>query len=214
MLRVSLLRSCLVEMISLFSVLGLQENASDTDVGAAYASLCIQLEPANFKEGTTTAASQAAKCLAAIANAHKILTTPELRKLYSEQRTEFIKGESREETRPRLGQLCVASGMISMEQLRDAVEEQIKTSMPLGEVLQSKKYISQAELDGLLLGQEMIDIPSAVTDPFAIRLISLGLLTEDMGLIAQMEHRAQAIPVADIVTRHGWVDSAVRKIIR
>jgi hypothetical protein len=104
--------------------------------------------------------------------------------------------------------------MISMEQLTEAVESQIKSGMPLGEVLQEKRFISAAELDGLLLGQEIIDVPSAVTEPTAVRLISLGLLTEDMGLIAQMEHRSQAVPLSDVVVRHNWVDPKILKIIR
>jgi hypothetical protein len=34
-----------------------------------------------------------------------------------------------------------------------------------------------------------------------------------MGLIAQMEHRAQAIPIPDIVARHGWVDAEILKLV-
>lgn len=199
-------------MISLYSVLGLEENAPAADVTAAHARLVEALKTAAFAKGTA-AFDQSAKCLQAIENAFQTLTTPELRRLYSEQRQEYLKGEKRGDTRPRLGQLCVASGMISMEQLREAVDAQVKNGMPLGEVLQDKKFISQAELDGLLLGQEMIDVPCAVTDPAAVRLISLGLLTEDMGLIAQMEHRAQAIPINDIVARHGWVEAEILKLV-
>ncbi len=199
-------------MISLYSVMGLEENAPSADVTAAHKRLVEALKSTSFEKGTP-AAEQIAKCLQAIENAFQTLTTPELRRLYAEQRQEYLKGEKRGDTRPRLGQLCVASGMISMEQLREAVDSQVKNGLPLGEVLQEKKFISQAELDGLLLGQEMIDVPCAVTDPSAVRLISLGLLTEDMGLIAQMEHRAQAIPIKDIVARHGWVDGEILKLV-
>jgi len=199
-------------LISLYSVLGLEENAPSAEVTAAHKRLVEALKSSTFAKGTP-AAEQASKCLQSIENAYNTLTTPELRRLYSEQRQEYLKGEKRGDTRPRLGQLCVASGMISMEQLREAVDSQVKNGLPLGEVLQDKKFISQAELDGLLLGQEMIDVPCAVTDPAAVRLISLGLLTEDMGLIAQMEHRAQAIPITDIVARHGWVDGEILKLV-
>lgn len=200
-------------MISLFSVLGLQENAPATEVEAAYKLLLSELTSSKFVKGTN-ADEQAQKCLAAVEKAHDTLVNPALRAQFIEERSEYLKGEKRGDTRPRLGQLCVASGMISMNQLREAVQEQVKTGMPLGEVLQDKRFISAAELDGLLLGQEMIDVPSAVTEPMAVRLISLGLLSEDMGLIAQMEHRAQARSIADIVTRHQWVDPQVLKVIR
>ncbi len=200
-------------MISLFSVLGLQENAALDDVEAAYKSLCAELKAPGIEQGTK-AHDQAKICLQAIEKAHSTLTSSALRAKYTEQRSEYLKGEKRGDTRPRIGQLCVASGMISMEQLTEAVESQIKSGMPLGEVLQEKRFISAAELDGLLLGQEIIDVPSAVTEPTAVRLISLGLLTEDMGLIAQMEHRSQAVPLSDVVVRHNWVDPKILKIIR
>ncbi|HEY9777083.1 MAG TPA: hypothetical protein V6C81_25175 [Planktothrix sp.] len=199
-------------MISLYSVLGLEENSASTEVETAHARLVQAFKSAQFSEGTT-AHEQAGKCVRSIENAFQTLKTPELRRLYVEQRSEYLKGEKRGDTRPRLGQLCVASGMISMEQLREAVEEQIKNGMQLGEVLIQKKFISAAQLDGLLLGQEMIDVPSAVTEPTAVKLISLGLLTEDMGLIAQMEHRSLVLPIADIVARHGWVERDVLKIL-
>jgi len=200
-------------MISLFSVLGLQENAALDDVEAAYKTLSAELKAPGIEPGTK-AHEQANICLLAIEKAHSTLISSELRAKYTEQRSEYLKGEKRGDTRPRIGQLCVASGMISMEQLSEAVEAQIKSGMPLGEVLQEKRFISAAELDGLLLGQEIIDVPSAVTEPTAVRLISLGLLTEDMGLIAQMEHRSQAVPLSDVVVRHNWVDPKILKIVR
>jgi hypothetical protein len=199
-------------MISLYSVLGVQESASDVEIESAYSSLSQDLRACGLSKGSR-GYDQAQKCLEAVEKAHKTLITPKLRKLYSEQRTEYLKSEKIGDTRPRLGQLCVASGMISMDQLREAVDEQVKSGMPLGEVLQGKKFISAAELDGLLLGQQMIDIPSAVAEPMAVRLISLGLISEDMGLIAQMEHRAQALPISVIVARHGWIEPEILAII-
>ena len=178
---------------------------------AAYKTLSAELKAPGIEPGTK-AHEQANICLLAIEKAHSTLISSELRAKYTEQRSEYLKGEKRGDTRPRIGQLCVASGMISMEQLSEAVEAQIKSGMPLGEVLQEKRFISAAELDGLLLGQEIIDVPSAVTEPTAVRLISLGLLTEDMGLIAQMEHRSQAVPLSDVVVRHNWVIQRYSKL--
>jgi hypothetical protein len=199
-------------MISLYSVLGLQEDAPKEAVDDAHLSLSAALEPGNFPDGSV-ARKQAERCLKAIENAYNTLSKPDLAKLYHDQREEYVKGEKKGDTRPRLGQLCVASGMITMDQLREAVDEQLKTGLPLGEVLQELHFISQAQLEGLLLGQEMIDVPSAVTDPIAVRLISLTLLSEDMALIAQMEKRAQGVTINEIVGRHGWIAPEVLDIV-
>lgn len=198
-------------MISLYSVLGLEEGASTTQIEAAYKKLLAALAPDKFKAGA--ARTQSEKAQVAIDKAHATLIQPELRKLYEQQRAEYLKGEKQGDSRPRLGQLCVASGMISMDQLKEAVDTQVKTGMPLGEVLQDKQFISQAELDGLLLGQEMIDAPSAVTDPLGVRLSSLGLVSDDMVLIVQMEKRTQDKTSEELFVRHGWVDGEVLKAL-
>lgn len=196
-------------MISLYAVLGLDEGASTNQIEAAYKRLLEALSPDKLKAGA--AKTQAEKAQVAIDKAHATLIQPELRQLYEQQRSEYLKGEKQGDSRPRLGQLCVASGMISMDQLKEAVDNQVKTGMPLGEVLQEKQFISQAELDGLLLGQEMIDAPSAVSDPLGIRLVSLGLVSEDMVLIVQMEKRTQGKSTDELFVRHGWVDADVLK---
>ncbi len=198
-------------MISLYAVLGLEESAPTAQVEAAYKRLLQVLSPDKFKAGP--ARTQAEKAQLAIDKAHATLIQPELRQLYEQQRLEYLKGEKQGDSRPRLGQLCVASGMISMDQLKEAVNAQVKTGMPLGEVLQEKQFISQAELDGLLLGQEMIDAPSAVTDPLGMRLVSLALVSEDMVLIVQMEKRTQGKSTDELFVRHGWIDAEVLKAL-
>jgi len=198
-------------LISLYAVLGLEESAPTPEVEAAYKRLLQVLSPDKFKPGP--ARMQAEKAQVAIDKAHATLIQPELRQLYEQQRQEYLKGEKQGDSRPRLGQLCVASGMISMDQLKEAVDAQVKTGMPLGEVLQDKQFISQAELDGLLLGQEMIDAPSAVTDPLGMRLVSLSLVSEDMVLIVQMEKRTQGKSTDELFVRHGWIDAEVLKAL-
>jgi len=76
-------------------------------------------------------------------------------------------------------------------------------------VLQSKHFISQAELDGLLLGQQMIDVPSGCVDPVGQRLILLGLVSEDMVFVTQMEQKALGDSIGDLLVRRGWVDRQV-----
>lgn len=198
-------------LISLYAVLGLDEGAPQSEIEAAHVRLKEALDPEKFKVGFSR--SQAEKARASIDKAYGTLKKEELRELYEQQRAEYLKGEKQGDSRPRLGQLCVASGMISMGQLKEAVDTQVKSGLPLGEVLQAKQFISQAELDGLLLGQEMIDAPSAVTDPLGIRLVSLGLVSDDMVLIVQMEKRTQGRTMEELFIRHGWVDADVLKAI-
>jgi predicted nuclease with TOPRIM domain len=194
-------------LISLYTVLGLRENASDEEIEAAYRKLKTNLDSQSIQMDERLR-EQAEKCLQSIENAHQILNDVEQRRSYLRQKESDRVAEITE-THPRLGQLCVASGMITIDQLTEAVKSQLTSGLQLGEVLQQKQFISQAELDGLLLGQQMIDTPSAVTEPEAARLISLGLITEDMGLIVQMLARTQGTSTRELVARQSWVDKLV-----
>jgi hypothetical protein len=194
----------------LFLSLGLPETTTVEAVKSAYKALMEALEEKHFVK-KSAASKQAAKCRKALEALYKRASANG----FSPQADEDVLAADGpgKQMKPRLGQLCVASGMISMEQLQEAVEAQVNEHLPLGEILQAKRFISQAELDGLLLGQEIIDVPSACTDPFGKRLILLELATEEMILIAQMEQKAMGASVGELVARHGWVAPEVLRAL-
>lgn len=184
--------------ISPFAILGVDENAPIADAEAAFDRLTSSLNELKDDEVNGDSARKAlAKISAAISQIKN-----------SSPRLSTGSGTESEHsfTHPRLGQICVASGLISMDQLSEAVEEQIATGMPLGEVLQDKQFLSPIQLEGLLLGQEMIDIPSQCTDPDGRRLVALDVVSEDMVLIAQMEQKSLNQSIIALLERRGWVN--------
>ncbi len=193
-------------MSSAYAVLGLSGGESREEVDEAYKQLKEALSAETMKTDGRRQ-EQAGKCLLAIEAAYAALTNPDT--TMSEVKAPPEVTPDLRATHPRLGQLCAASGMITMDQLREAVEAQANLNLQLGEILQQKQFISQSQLDGLLLGQQMIDMPSAVVDAEALRLVSLGLITEDVGLLVQMEKRSLGASIKELVIRHGWVDAAV-----
>jgi len=100
-----------------------------------------------------------------------------------------------------------------MQQLEEAVQEQLKNGLPLGEVLENKQFLSRAELEGLLLGQGLIDVDGERNDPLAQRLIALNLATLDMVLIAQMELKWQEVTLTEVFVRHGWLSEEVAEAL-
>ncbi len=193
-------------MYNPYLVLGLPENASDLDIEKAYSSLSWRMAPDSFPEGS--ARVQARKCLKVIDAAHAVLKdNKELLSHYLEQCTKAAEAVS---MHPRLGQMCVASGMISMEQLDEAVQEQLKSGFPLGEILEDKQFLSHQQLEGLLMGQDLIDVEGEANDPLAQRLIALNLATIDMILIAQMEMKwNRQVSLNEVCVRHGWIAKEV-----
>lgn len=194
-------------MYSPYLVLDLKEGASDSDIEKSYRSLCQRLSPSSFK--TDAGKEQANKCLRAIGEAFDAL-----KNRHSDHNKIDSSGSSTDEsTHPRLGQMCVATGIISMQQLEEAVQEQLKSGLPLGEVLENKQFLSRAELEGLLLGQGLIDVDGEKKDPVAQRLIALNLATLDMVLIAQMELKWQEVTLKDVFIRHGWLSEEVAEAL-
>lgn len=197
-------------MISLYTVFGLEENSPESELDDAYAVMKARLNSLlnTIAENEPITEFQAKKVLRSLENAYSTLKNPDLKRIYQGQRDSFDEKEITD-THPRLGQLCVTSGIITMDQLKEAVDAQVKSGMALGEVLQDMQFITQAELDGLLLGQQMIDAPSGVSDPIAERLVALNLISEDMALIAQIEGKSTGRSLKEIMRRHAWIDSAV-----
>jgi hypothetical protein len=188
-------------MYTPYQVLGIPEGTEPAEIDKAYKSLSTRLAPESFQEGP--ARDQAAKCVTAIDEAYRSLTSGGSAE---SARSSHQSARSNETTHPRLGQMCVATGIISMEQLEEAVQEQIRTGLPLGEVLEDKQFLSRVQLEGLLLGQGLIDVDGERNDPIAQRLIALNLATLDMVLIAQMEMKWQEnASLVDAFIRHGWL---------
>jgi type II secretory ATPase GspE/PulE/Tfp pilus assembly ATPase PilB-like protein len=73
-----------------------------------------------------------------------------------------------------IGQLLIAKGVISEDQLRIAAQEQSKSPQPLGRLLVRLGFLSEATIRDVLsenLGQESVELSTVIIDPAAISLI-------------------------------------------
>ena len=76
--------------------------------------------------------------------------------------------------RRRIGQILIAQGVISEDQLRIALLEQMKTNQPVGRLLVTLGFVSEAALRDALaesLGHESIDLANSLVDADALRLV-------------------------------------------
>ncbi|UCV08774.1 GspE/PulE family protein [Dechloromonas denitrificans] len=81
-------------------------------------------------------------------------------------------------TRRPLGQILIAEGILSEDQLRIALLEQMKQNQPIGKLLVSLGFVSEATLRQALsesLGKQSIDLTHAVIDPQALKLVPRDL---------------------------------------
>jgi len=73
-----------------------------------------------------------------------------------------------------LGQILISEGILSEDQLRIALLEQMKSNQPIGKLLVSLGFVSEATLRDALsesLGTQSIDLSRAVIDPQALKLV-------------------------------------------
>jgi type II secretory ATPase GspE/PulE/Tfp pilus assembly ATPase PilB-like protein len=73
-----------------------------------------------------------------------------------------------------IGQLLIAKGVISEDQLRIATQEQAKSPQPLGRLLVRLGFLSEATIRDVLsenLGQESVDLANVIVDSAAVSMI-------------------------------------------
>lgn len=107
----------------------------------------------------------------------------------------------REEPPPKqrrpLGQILVSSGLLSEDQLRIALHEQLKLNQPIGRLLVALGFVPESALRQALsekLGAQGIDLSHAVIDPQAIKLLAHDLAKRHRVLpLAYDEQRRQLL---------------------
>ena len=80
--------------------------------------------------------------------------------------------------RKPLGQVLIAQGVISEDQLRIALLEQSKSNLPIGRLLVVLGFVSEATLREALsqtLGKQSVDVANAIIDPQALKLVPRDL---------------------------------------
>src|SRR5688500_15916959 len=73
-----------------------------------------------------------------------------------------------------LGQILISQGILTEDQLRIALLEQLKSRQPVGKLLVQLGFVSEATLRDALsekLGLKSVDLSQIVVDPAAIRLV-------------------------------------------
>ena len=103
----------------------------------------------------------------------------------------------------QLGQVLIAKGILSEDQLRIALLEQMKSNQPVGKLLVSLGFVSEATLRDALsesLGKESIDLSNAIVDPSALALVPRELAKRHhlLPLDYDAEHQRLTVALADV----------------
>ncbi|MDE2441805.1 MAG: Flp pilus assembly complex ATPase component TadA [Betaproteobacteria bacterium] len=102
-----------------------------------------------------------------------------------------------------LGQILISEGILSEDQLRIALLEQMKLNQPIGKLLVSLGFVTEATLRQALsesLGKQSIDLRNAVVDPQALKLVPRDLAKRHhlLPLDYDQQNRRLALAISDI----------------
>ncbi len=103
----------------------------------------------------------------------------------------------------QLGQILIAKGILSEDQLRIALLEQMKSNQPVGKLLVSLGFVTEATLREALsesLGKQSIDLSRAIIDPAALKLVPRDLAKRHrlLPLDFDGDRRRLTVAIADI----------------
>src|SRR5574343_178101 len=102
-----------------------------------------------------------------------------------------------------LGQILISEGILSEDQLRIALLEQMKCNQPIGKLLVSLGFVTEATLRQALsesLGKQSIDLRNAVVDPQSLKLVPRELAKRHhlLPLDYETSSRRLTLALADI----------------
>jgi general secretion pathway protein E/type IV pilus assembly protein PilB len=98
-----------------------------------------------------------------------------------------------------IGQILIAQGIISEDQLRIALLEQMTSNQPVGKLLVSLGFVSEATLRDALgesLGHNSIDLANSIVDPEALKLVPRELAKRHMLLALSYSRNLQQLKIA------------------
>ncbi len=183
--------------VSPWTILGVRPGAAKEVVDSTYERLTEVFNEDKFLDAPQSWV-QSCQVNVALEDAYKRISS-------GQEPESTIEEVSAEELPPKLGQLLVASGKITLYQLEMALSKQAEENLPLGEILRREYLITEMELDAFLLNQRLIKLPADCPHLIGQRLIGLGLVTEDMVRIALVEQRASGKSVGEILVSRSWL---------
>lgn len=197
-----------------FLILGIDENASDSQIDEAFRYLGKNLNPTNFSHGSF-AEQQAQQCISRIVPAYQALREKDTREQARQKHLlDKEKPFNPDDMKPFLGHICVAAGIITLDDLNEAISKQSDIDLPLGQILQEKALLSQTELEGLLMGQRLFSSPSRPLDIITQRLIAMSAVSRDMVKIVLIDQRtAYMSTVPELLIKRGWLDQRIFSVI-
>lgn len=181
-----------------YCILGLKRDSGVNQLKETYGRLLEALNEANFVH-CPQAWVQAGQAVLEIENAYERIISNELEEPQDESAPFW----------PKLGQMLVAAGKLTLAELQDITQEQEISGKRFGRILIERSLLTETELEVFLVSQGTIKLPDNALYQFVQRLIGLGIVPEDMAYAAMIEHCSSGRSVGDILVERGWLSEDI-----
>lgn len=182
-------------------MLGLSDSSSLLEIRKAYAQMLKALY------STDLAQSKAGLARLKDVRQRIQLALDNISELHKED-TQTTSSPAPQWVRPKIGQMLVASGLLTLDQLDAALEIQRNTKshhMFIGEILVGAGYITNKQLAHYLKHQELLKLPPDHEARWGQRLVELGLVTDDQLKVALIDQHNKGITLREAMISRGWL---------
>lgn len=201
---------------NIYLLLGVEEGAPLLQIKRAYArlmgSLDSELRAAKGRMPEVEAAIER------LSEAYEQFKDPSVRHTYESWSNEHEWADLEPSTaptapeeeycRPKLGQLLVAAGILTLEELDAVLEIQRNTHhthIPIGQLLVGAGYLTPEQLNYYLRVQQLTRLPSDHPQRWGQRLIELGLVSEDQLKVALIEQQTTGCTLRQALINRDWL---------
>lgn len=182
-------------------MLGLSDSSSLLDVKKAYAQMLRALYSTDLAKSTAG--------LARLKDVRQRIQVAldQLTKMQNSNGEKPVKW-----VRPKLGQMLVACGLLTLDQLDAALEIQRNTQSHhifIGEILVNAGYITNKQLTHYLKQQELLRLPPDHQERWGQRLVHLGLISDDQLNVALIDQHNKSLTLREALISRGWLTADV-----
>lgn len=196
-----------------FLILGIDPTADESAVETAFQNLSEKFKASLFIDDPESLIHRNL-AMSHFRDAHRALLDPDFRKKHAEEVQSAPEPYTAEDLKPFLGHVCVAAGIISLDELIEAIIKQTDIDLPLGQILQERRLLSQTELDGMLMGQKLYGAPNRLLEPLTKRLLALGMVSLDMVKIVLIDQRTSNGSLAELMAKRGWISPIMLEALK
>lgn len=192
---------------NIFLLLGLPDGSPVSEVEEAYREFMSKLCESEVQLAELELVREARERLSQSWRHHNQSTAKELEPFESQPNSE-PEMELSTFCRPKLGQILISAGLLTLAELDAILEIQSNTKnehIHIGDLMIAAGYITEQQKDYYLRMQALLKLPSDHPHRWGQRLLELGMVDDDQLKVALIEQQTTGCSLREALINRGWL---------